>query len=60
MNLKIREAQLQKIPYMLIVGDKEMEAAMVSVRLRSGEDLGSQSVEAFKAMAREAIAERKP
>ena len=60
MNLKIREAQLQKIPYMLIVGDKEMEAAMVSVRLRSGEDLGSQTVEAFKAMAREAIAERKP
>ncbi|MCK4723907.1 MAG: threonine--tRNA ligase, partial [Dehalococcoidia bacterium] len=60
MNLKIREAQLDKIPYMLIVGDKEMEAAMVSVRLRSGEDLGRQSVEAFKAMATEAIAERKP
>ncbi len=60
MNLKIREAQLQKIPYMLIVGDKEMEAAMVSVRLRSGEDLGRQTVEAFKAMAKEAITERKP
>ncbi len=39
---KIREAQLQKIPYMLIVGDKEMAANAVSVRLRSGEDLGQQ------------------
>jgi len=55
MNLKIREAQLQKIPYMLIVGDKETESATVSVRLRSGEDLGRQTIEAFKAMARAAI-----
>jgi len=55
MNLKIRQAQLQKIPYMLVVGDKEMEAATVSVRLRSGEDLGGQVFEAFKAMAREAM-----
>jgi threonyl-tRNA synthetase len=60
MNFKIREAQLQKIPYMLIMGDKEMEAAMVSVRLRSGEDLGRQTVEAFKSMAKEAITQRKP
>jgi threonyl-tRNA synthetase len=51
MNLKIRQAQLQKIPYMLIVGDKEVEAAAVSVRLRDGEDLGGQSLEAFKAVA---------
>ena len=55
MNLKIREAQLQKVPYMLIVGDTEAESATVSVRLRSGEDLGKQSMEAFKAMARAAI-----
>jgi threonyl-tRNA synthetase len=48
MNLKIREAQLNKIPYMLIVGDKEMASATVSVRLRSGEDLGSQEVALFK------------
>ena len=40
MNLKIREAQLQKIPYMLIVGDDEMGQDTVSVRLRSGENLG--------------------
>jgi threonyl-tRNA synthetase len=55
MNLKIRQAQLKKIPYMLVVGDKEVEAAMVSVRLRSGEDLGGQDLEAFKAMARVAM-----
>jgi threonyl-tRNA synthetase len=58
MNLKIREAQLQKTPYMLIVGDKEIESATISVRLRSGEDLGGQTVAAFKQMARAAI-ERK-
>jgi threonyl-tRNA synthetase len=40
MNAKIRQAQLQKIPYMLVVGDKEIEAEAVAVRLRSGENLG--------------------
>ncbi len=40
MNAKIRDAQLQKAPYMLIVGDKEAEANGAAVRLRSGEDLG--------------------
>jgi threonyl-tRNA synthetase len=44
MNLKIREAQLEKVPYMLVVGDKEMASSSVSLRLRSGEDLGLQSV----------------
>ncbi len=44
MNLKIRQAQLAKIPYMLIVGDKEAASSQVSVRLRSGEDLGAQSL----------------
>jgi threonyl-tRNA synthetase len=44
MNAKIRDAQLQKIPYMLIVGDREVEGENVSVRLRSEEDLGSMSV----------------
>ncbi len=47
MNLKIREAQLSKIPYMLIVGDKELADSAVSVRLRTGEDLGSQSISKF-------------
>ena len=44
MNAKIRDAQLQKIPYMLVVGDREMEADSVSVRLRSEEDLGAMQV----------------
>ncbi len=49
MNLKIRQAQLAKIPYMLIAGDKETASSKVSVRLRSGEDLGSQSLADTKA-----------
>ena len=39
MQAKIRDAQLQKVPYMLITGDREAEAGTASVRLRSGEDL---------------------
>jgi threonyl-tRNA synthetase len=41
MNAKIREAQLQKVPYMLVVGDREQESGSAAVRLRSGEDLGA-------------------
>ena len=48
MNYKIREAQLQKIPYMLIIGDKEIGNATVSVRLRSGENLGTQTLDVLK------------
>ncbi len=58
MNQKIRQAQLQKIPYMLIVGDNEASSAEVSVRLRSGEDLGRQTVNAFKEMAGSAISQK--
>jgi len=47
MQAKIRNAQLQKIPYMLIIGDKEQTNNAVSVRMRSGEDLGSMPVDAF-------------
>ncbi|HEX2187075.1 MAG TPA: threonine--tRNA ligase, partial [Chloroflexota bacterium] len=43
-NAKIRDAQLQKIPYMLVVGDREAEQQAVAVRLRSGENLGAQPV----------------
>ena len=46
MNLKIRQAQLEKVPYMIIVGDKEMESGEVSVRLRTGEQI-NQSLESF-------------
>jgi threonyl-tRNA synthetase len=45
LNFKIREAQLQKIPYMLIVGDREAESGQVTIRLRSGESIGTFSVE---------------
>jgi threonyl-tRNA synthetase len=48
-NLKIREAQLQKIPYMLVVGDREAQSGAVSVRNRKHGDLGAQSVEEFLA-----------
>lgn len=56
MNLKVREAQLQKIPYMLIVGDREEEDHTVSVRLRSNEDLGSLPVYEALEIIREAVA----
>ncbi|MEZ4523393.1 MAG: threonine--tRNA ligase [Thermomicrobiales bacterium] len=58
MQHKIREAQLQKIPYMLIVGNREAEAGAVSVRLRTEEDLGSQSLDDFIAMASEIVDEK--
>ena len=46
-NYKIREHSLQKLPYQLILGDKEMQARQVAVRTRAGEDLGAMSLEAF-------------
>ena len=44
---KIREAQMQKVPYMLVIGDKEMEKEGVAVRKRSGEDLGFMDIDGF-------------
>jgi threonyl-tRNA synthetase len=58
MNAKIRAAQLQKIPYMLVVGDREAEAGAVAVRLRTGKDLGAIPVDQFAAMATRLIAEK--
>jgi threonyl-tRNA synthetase len=55
MGNKIRQAQKQKIPYMLVVGDKEQEGNQVSIRLRNGEDLGPQDVGTFEEMALEAV-----
>ena len=49
---KIREATREKIPYMLVVGDRDMEAGTVSVRTRAGEDLGAMSLTDFGAMLR--------
>jgi threonyl-tRNA synthetase len=58
MNLKIREAQLEKVPYMLIVGDKEMASSSASLRLRSGEDLGLETLEEIKSKIMAAIETR--
>ena len=55
MNLKIREAQLEKIPYMLIVGDKEVASSSVSLRMRNGEDLGLETSARVKSRIRAAI-----
>ena len=52
---KIREAQLQKVPYMLVAGDREAAEGTVSVRSRSGGDLGARAVSAFIADAGEEI-----
>jgi threonyl-tRNA synthetase len=51
MQAKIREAQLQKIPYMLVIGKRETAEDAVAVRLRNGRDLGAMPVDAFLALA---------
>ncbi|OGC47639.1 threonine--tRNA ligase [candidate division WWE3 bacterium RIFCSPHIGHO2_01_FULL_42_13] len=53
MGAKIRQAQLQKIPYMFVVGDKEIESGQVSVRLRNNEDLGAKATEEVLARIKE-------
>ncbi|MFC1993986.1 threonine--tRNA ligase [Chloroflexota bacterium] len=58
MNMKIREAQLQKTPYMLIVGDEEVSTSTISVRLRDGQSLKSQSPSEFTSKVRTAIDEK--
>ncbi|MFQ5794693.1 MAG: threonine--tRNA ligase [Candidatus Bipolaricaulia bacterium] len=55
LSYKIRQAQLQKIPYMLIVGDREQESDQVALRLRTEADLGPRPLEAFKTFIREKI-----
>jgi threonyl-tRNA synthetase len=55
---KIREAQLQKIPYMLVIGDREVAESAVSVRHRAGGDLGSRAVDAFLVAAQQEIASK--
>ena len=56
MNAKIRDAQTQKIPYMLVVGDKEIANGSVALRLRSGENPGPVSIDAFQKRAAQEIA----
>jgi threonyl-tRNA synthetase len=55
---KIREAQLQKVPYMLVVGDREAETGTVAVRERSGGDRGSSTIEAFIDAARDEVSHK--
>ena len=55
LGYKIREGQMQKIPYMLVVGDRDMENQTVSVRTRAGVDLGAMSVDDFRTKCRAEI-----
>lgn len=57
-GFKIREAQMQKIPYMLIVGDKEVENGVVAVRARKGGDLGTMTLDAFEQKINEEVASK--
>ena len=58
MNAKIRNAQLQKIPYMLVIGDREAADGVVNVRLRSGEQRGAMSAAEFIAYAQDVVARK--
>lgn len=60
MNAKIRDAQLKKIPYMLVVGDKEASNVTVAVRLRTGEDLHAMPLDHFIALAKKLIEAKSP
>lgn len=59
LGYKIRQAQMQKIPYMLVIGDKEMETGAVAPRARDGRNLGALPVERFLDLAREECANKK-
>jgi threonyl-tRNA synthetase len=58
-GFKIREHTLQRVPYMLVVGDAEMQENAVAVRTRRGEDLGKMSIDAFTQMLKDDIASKK-
>jgi len=59
LGYKIRQAQIQKIPYMLVIGDKEVEAETVAPRVRDGQNLGALPVEQFIALVQEMCAKKK-
>jgi len=59
MQAKIRNAQMQKVPYMLVIGDREVEAETVNLRTRDGDVPGAMPVEDFVELAREAIEEKR-
>ncbi|MDX5332694.1 MAG: threonine--tRNA ligase [Gammaproteobacteria bacterium] len=57
-GFKIREHTLQRVPYLLVIGDREVETQTVAVRTRAGEDLGSMSIDALAARLAEEVASR--
>ncbi|HES76169.1 MAG TPA: threonine--tRNA ligase, partial [bacterium] len=57
-GFKIRELTLQRIPYLIVIGDREVEQRQVSVRTRNGEDLGSMGLDEFLAKLNEQTAQR--
>ena len=57
-GFKIREHTLLKVPYLLVIGDREVETQTIAVRTRGGEDLGSMSVDQFKELLNTAISRR--
>jgi len=59
MRAKIRDAQMQKVPYMLVIGDREAEAEQVNLRLRDGNVPGAMSVGEFVALVEEAVADKR-
>jgi threonyl-tRNA synthetase len=58
LNYRIREAQLQKVPYMLVVGGREAEAGTVAVRRRAGDDLGALGIDDFRSRVTDLVARR--
>ena len=57
-GFKIRERTLERIPYLLVLGDREVEEGTVNVRTRSGKNLGTMSIDAFVDLVKAAVAER--
>jgi threonyl-tRNA synthetase len=57
-GFKIREHTLLKVPYLLVIGDREVETRAVAVRTREGIDLGTMPVEQFREMLAQAVARR--
>ena len=57
-GFKIRERTLERIPYLLVLGDREVEEGTVNVRTRSGTNLGTMSIDAFVDLVKVAVAER--
>jgi threonyl-tRNA synthetase len=53
LGFKIREAQMEKVPYMLVIGDQEMQAGTVAPRHRNGQTLAPMGVEAFARLVKE-------